>query len=177
MNRENASASNEQANDRLTTVHQEVASDERGSVDGHPRAETASPQPGDLILVERSGWYALKDGELLRVCEWAGWVTRGRDIYVAPRNQVRTFWGPDYGEPDGYKPVHMSTSGGPFKTITLSQVAPLERLGTKLDTFWRWVDRPRAAGGVEYQQEVTLWQLAWLPDEGAYLSPDKEARR
>ena len=26
------------------------------------------PQPGDLILVERSDWYALQDGELLRVC-------------------------------------------------------------------------------------------------------------
>jgi hypothetical protein len=73
--------------------------------------------------------------------------------------------------------MHMSTSGGPFRTITLSRVAPLERLGTRLDTFWRWLDRPRAAGSMEYQQEVTLWKLAWLPDRETYLSPDKEERR
>jgi hypothetical protein len=137
----------------------------------------ASPQPGDLILVELSEWYALPDGALLRVCEWAGWVTPGHDIYVAPRSQVRTFWGPDYGAPDGRKRMRMSTSGGPFRTITLSRVAPLERLGTRLDTFWRWLDRPRAGGGLEYQQEVTLWKLPWLPDKETYLAQDQEGRR
>jgi hypothetical protein len=70
----------------------------------------------------------------------------------------------------------MSTSGGPFRTITLSLIAPLEPLGTRLDTFWRWLDRPRAAGGIEYQQEVNYWKLAWLPDKGTYLSPDGETR-
>ena len=131
------------------------------------------PQPGDLILVERSEWYALRNGERLRVCENAGWVTPGRDIFVAPRHQVRTFWGP----PDGQKPIHMSTSGGPFKSITLSLIAPLERSGRQLDVFWRWMDRPRAGGGVEYQQEVTVWKLAWLPDAGTYLSTAEEAGR
>ncbi len=135
------------------------------------------PQPGDLILVERSEWYALRDGELLRVCENAGWVTPGRDIFVAPRHQVRTFWGPDYGPPDGLKPIHMSTSGGPFKSITLSLIAPLERIGTRVDSFWRWQDRPRAAGGVEYEQEVTVWKLACLPDTETFLSSDEEAGR
>jgi len=141
------------------------------------RHPSATPLPGDLILIEQSQWYALQSGELLRVCEWTGWTTRGRDIYVAPRKQVRTFWGPDYGAPDGRKPIHMSTSGGPFKTITLSQVAPMERMGTQLDTFWRWLDRPRAAGGLEYQQEVTVWRLALLPDSGAYLPEAEEDRR
>ena len=32
-----------------------------------------------------------------------------------------------------------------------------------------------AAGGVEYQQEVTVWKLDWLPDAGTYL--DEEAGR
>ena len=141
------------------------------------RPVSTVPQPGDLILVERSDWYALRDGELLRVCENAGWVTPGRDIFVAPRHQVRTFWGPDFGPPDGLKPIHMSTSGGPFKSITLSLIAPLERSECQLDVFWRWLDRPRAAGGVEYQQEVTVWKLDWLPDAGTYLSDDEEAGR
>ncbi len=139
--------------------------------------ESAMPQPGDLILVERSDWYALKDGELLRVCENAGWVTPERDIFVAPRHQVRTFWGPNFGPPDGQKPIHMSTSGGPIKTISLSLIAPLERSGSQLDTFWRWRDWPRAAGGIEYQQEVSVWKLTWLPDAGTYLSTAEEAAR
>ena len=52
------------------------------------------PLPGDLILVEQSDWYAIGDGELLRVCERPGWAIEGRDIYVAPRHEVRSFWGP-----------------------------------------------------------------------------------
>ena len=119
----------------------------------------------------------MQDGELLRICENAGWATPGRDIFVAPRNQVRTFWGPNFGEPDGVKPVYMSTSGGPFKTITLSLVTPLERLRTQLDKFWRWRDWPRAGGGVEHQREVTVWKLAWLPDTGTHLPLAEEARR
>ena len=141
------------------------------------RPAMPEPQPGDLILVERSGWYALQDGELLRVCECDGWATPGRDIYVAPRNQVRTFWGPNFGEPDGIKPICMSTSGGPFKTITLAIISPLERLRTQLDMFWRWQDRPRAGGGVEYQREVTVWKLDWLPDTSTYPRNHQEAGR
>ena len=141
------------------------------------RREARSPAPGDLIVVECSAWYALADGELLRVCECAGWATPGRDIYVAPRNQVRTFWEPDFGPPDGNRPLQMSTSGGPFKTITLSLSEPLERLGTQLDTFWHWRDWPRAGGGVEYQREVTVWKLPWLPDRGSWLPTTGEVRR
>lgn len=89
------------------------------------RRQVPGPVPGDLIVVEHSGWYALADGELLRVCECDGWATPGRDIYVPPHHQVRTFWGPDFGPPDGIQPLTMSTSGGPFKTITLLLVEPL----------------------------------------------------
>jgi hypothetical protein len=149
--------------DRETFIHQRLA-----EPDGECR-QVPGPVPGDLIVVERSGWYALADGELLRVCECDGWATPGRDIYVAPRNQVRTFWGPDFGPPDGSRPLCMSTSGGPFKTITLSLIEPLERLGTQLDTFWHWRDWPRAEGGVDYQREVTVWELTWLPDRGTWL--------
>lgn len=150
----------------------------QSSAESHEeRQQVAGPVPGDLIVVEHSGWYALGDGELLRVCECDGWATPGRDIYVAPRNQVQTFWGPDFGPPDGTKRLHMSTSGGPFKTITLSLIEPLERLGTQLDTFWHWRDWPRAGGGVEYQREVTVWKLALLPDRGSWLPTAGEVGR
>jgi hypothetical protein len=165
-----------EAIDLGTIVNEEVANEVSMMADREQPQSACHPQPGDLILVERSEWYALQDGGLLRVCEWEPWTTKGRDIYVAPRHQVRTFWGPNSGAPDGLKPIYMSTSGGPFRTITLSQIAPLEPLGTRLDTFWRWLDRPRAAGGIEYQQEVNYWKLAWLPDKGTYLSPNGESR-
>ena len=144
----------------------------------HPEAPPANdtPQPGDLILVECSQWYALQDGELLRICEPAGWITSGREIYVAPRRQVRTFWGPDHGSPDGIQPLRMSTSGGPFKSITLDLIAPLERVERRLDQFWHWVDWPRAGGGWEYQREITLWKLALLPASGTYRPVEEQQR-
>jgi hypothetical protein len=59
----------------------------------------------------------------------------------------------------------------------LSLIAPLERIGLQLDTFWRWRDWPRSGGGVEFQQEVTVWKLSFLPDSGTYRSSDEEAGR
>ena len=84
------------------------------------------PMPGDLIDVGDSEWYAIRSGEQLRVCEQPGWASLGRDIFVVPRKQSKTFWGPSYGPPDGRKPETMSTSGGPFKTVTLVMVPKLE---------------------------------------------------
>jgi hypothetical protein len=133
------------------------------------------PLPGDLIVVEKSEWYALKDGEMLRVCEQAGWTVVGRDMYVAPRSQVRTFWGPDHGPPDGKKRERISTSGGPFNTVTLAIVPGLVLFDSKLDEFWHWKDWPRSGGGVEYQREVAVWRLPFLPDS-SWVDPDVEAR-
>lgn len=42
------------------------------------------PIPGDLIIVEFSEWYALKDCERLRVCENCEWMDIGEEIYVLP---------------------------------------------------------------------------------------------
>lgn len=122
------------------------------------------PVPGDLILVERSEWYALNDGGRLRVCENAGWITPGEELNVAPRNQVRTFWGPSHGLPDGLKSESMSTSGGPFNTIKVAQLAGLTKIGLASDSFWCWQDFPRAGGGAERIVEVTLWSLPLLID-------------
>ena len=127
--------------------------------------ETQFPRPGDLIQVVRSEWYALKDGQRLRVCEVPGWIDEGEAIYVTPRDGVRTFWGPFIGPPDGVKREYMSTSGGPFKTIPLTDADGLTSIGKELDWFWHWRDCFRAGGGgVDYQQEVTVWTLPLLVD-------------
>jgi hypothetical protein len=123
------------------------------------------PIPGDLIIVEFSEWYALKDGEKLRVCENAGWIDEGEEILVAPRHQVNTFWGPDYGPPDGIKQLHMSTSGGPFKTVRIKALEGLELIGEEDDRFWCWQDRPRAKGGMDRIVTVALWRMALLVDD------------
>lgn len=123
------------------------------------------PIPGDLIIVEFSEWYALKDSEKLRVCENAGWIDEGEEILVAPRHQVNTFWGPDYGPPDGIKQLHMSTSGGPFKTVRVKALEGLQLIGEQEDTFWCWQDRPRAGGGQDWKAVVAVWQVAILPDD------------
>lgn len=123
------------------------------------------PIPGDLIIVDMSEWYALKDGERLRVCEPFEWMETGEEIQVAPRHQVSTFWGPSFGEPDGYMPMHMSTSGGPFKTVKIKELEGLTLVEETEDTFWHWQDTPREAGGVDYAVRVALWRLPLLPDE------------
>lgn len=122
------------------------------------------PIPGDLIVVEKSQWYALKDGERLRVCENVEWMEHGEEIYVAPRHQVSTFWGPEHGPPDGYLPIVMSTSGGPFKTVRIKDLEGLELVGEEEDTFWCWEDWPKAGGGVDRKVTVALWRVKLLPD-------------
>ena len=133
------------------------------------------PVPGDLIIVGRSGWYALKDGEVLRVCENAGWVLPGQELYVAPRHKVTTFWGPHHGPPDGVQKEQMSTSGGPFKTIQLKLITGLSFQDRTTDTFWHWTDWPRAGGGTDYLRDVSRWTLPYLPDRT--WSDDKEGSR
>lgn len=123
------------------------------------------PIPGDLIIVDVSEWYAIKDGERLRVCESNQWMEVGEEISVAPRHQVNTFWGPSHGPPDGYKPLEMSTSGGPFKLVKIKELHGLELVGEEEDTFWCWQDRPRAHGGMDRKVAVALWRVSLLSDE------------
>ena len=126
------------------------------------------PEPGDLIQVDKSRWYALADGERLRVCEPTGWMLMGEEIFVAPRANVSTFWGPNHGPPDGEKPEFMSTSGGPFRMLKLAVLEGLQLLGTESDLFWCWQDRPRAQGGMDRRVEVFLWRLPLLADDRSY---------
>ena len=123
------------------------------------------PRPGDLILVLKSEWSCLKDGELLRVCEKPGWIEEGEAISVAPRHQVNTFWGPHRGAPDGIKLEYMSTSGGPFMQLKPDKLEGLELVEMTTDRFWRWIDWPRSNGGIDRMVEVTLWRLPLLIDD------------
>lgn len=121
------------------------------------------PRPGDLIEVVKSNWYALKDGERLRVCEKFGGCDDPNEIHVLPRNAARTFWGPSFGPPDGVKPDVMSTSGGPFTTIRLTE-SHLELLGQAKDTFWSWKEYPCAGGGQDHERSVNIWRLSVLKE-------------
>lgn len=131
----------------------------------------AIPEPGDLVLVEKSYWYAIGDGQQLRVCEPPGWSHPRREIHVAPRHCVRTFWGPQWGAPDGRRPEIMSTSGGPFTLVSLPLLEELQVIKPIMDSFWRWRDWPCRGGGVEYCRKVTLWRLPTLPHP-CWLEPD-----
>ena len=113
------------------------------------------PEPGDLIQVEKSRWYALGDGERLRVCEPTGWMLMGEEIFVAPRANVSTFWGPNHGPPDGEKPEFMSTSGGPFRTWTKEQMraAKLEHANSRVRPGFLEFDPALAAGKMVVQPE------------------------
>lgn len=93
-----------------------------------------------------------------------GWVEEGEELFVAPRQQIHTFWGPSFGPPNGIKPLEMSTSGGPFKTLKINELQGLELIGSEPDWFWCWKDRPRAGGGMRRLVEVAVWRLPVLPD-------------
>jgi len=123
------------------------------------------PQPGDLIEVVKSEWYALSDGQKLRVCEDGGWTEKGVEIFTAPRHAVNSFWGPNHGAPDGIKPEYLSTSGGPFNTLKLADMEGLEHIGEQEDRFWCWQDRPRAGGGRDRNVVVQVWRLPLLIDK------------
>ena len=121
------------------------------------------PVPGDLIIVEQSEWYGCPDGGMLRVCE-GSWFDPNEGVVTAPRSQVSTFWGPGYGQSDGIKHELMSTSGGPFKAIKFTDIDGIELVGKQDDTFWCWLDQPRAGGGMDRIIEVDLWRLPLLID-------------
>lgn len=126
--------------------------------------ERSIPIPGDLIIVEFSEWYALKDYQKLRVCEHCGWHIVGEDLYVASQAQVSTFRGPANGPPDGEQPMKMSTSGGPFKTVKIRDLNGLKLIGVEEDASWCWQDQPRHMGQLTYRCRVALWQLPVFPD-------------
>jgi hypothetical protein len=120
---------------------------------------TQVPQSGDLVLVHHSHWHALPDGGVLRVCEEMGWADPTRELVVAPRHRVATFWGPIAGRWSRGDARRMSTSGGPFRKVAVERLQGLRCWGPVRDRFWRWKDVPRAGGGIEYLAVVTLWSV------------------
>ena len=121
------------------------------------------PIPGDLIIVESSQWCALNDGERLRVCEHSDWMEIGEEIEVAPRHKVKTFWGPHSGPPNGIGPEHMSTSGGPFKSVRIDELEGLELIGEEVDSFWCW-PTTQQSGEKERHISVAVWRVRVLRD-------------
>ncbi|MFM8327288.1 MAG: hypothetical protein ACKN9U_20710, partial [Pirellulaceae bacterium] len=134
--------------------------------------EFSIPIPGDLISVEVSRWPPLPSGGRLRVCEPSQWFEEGNLLTVAPRDLVSTFWGPESGAPEAGQPVEgkpaagkplvMHSVGGPYRILQLESLSGLVRAGSVVDSFWHWRDRAQTGEGVQYQREVTLWNLPEL---------------
>lgn len=123
------------------------------------------PKQGDLIDVEKSTWYAVRDGGRLMVCE--PMLIMGMypgEFCVVPRGQCNVFYGPSRGPATLTDADVMSTSGGPFKTLHVRDVE-LEYVGKTMNRFWCWQDYPRAGGGQTYEREVSLWRMRMLSDE------------
>lgn len=121
-----------------------------------------SPQPGDLIEVAESAWYAVPSGSRVQVVE-PFWRSKSPTITICPASQCRSFWGPHHGPATFTERDVMSTSGGPFKTIPVESLE-LEDAGLVRHSFWCWKDVPRANGGEDYFREVGLWKLKKLED-------------
>lgn len=110
---------------------------------------TLKPVPGDVVRLDgpymgvAAGARAVIDGgpltddvEVLAVCApsaFRGASRRGGAEYV-------------------------SVSGGPCPLIP---VKDLTYEGTTTQRFWRWLDRPRKGGGIDYELTVNLW--SWTP--------------
>lgn len=123
----------------------------------------AMPQPGDLIEVTHSTWYAVKDGERALVSE-PSWVRSHGEFTIVPRKDASAFYGPSHGPATFTSRDTMSTSGGPFKTLHVGDVE-LEYVGETMNHFWCWIDRPRAGGGQEYERKVSLWRMSMKQGE------------
>jgi hypothetical protein len=127
------------------------------------------PNPGDLIIVDRSDWLWLPSGNNLRVCEYgepSEYMDPQSGILTAPRSMVNTFWGPNVGLSDGIKTERMKSSGGPFKWIAFDDLDGIEKLGTVTDCFWCWAGVPgnEPSDCVDRMIEVNLWRLPILLD-------------
>jgi hypothetical protein len=98
---------------------------------------------GDLIQVQTSDWEALEAGDWLRVCEPSVAAVEENLLRVAPRKRVSTMWGPLQGLPDGTQPEVMHTTGGPFRTLQITDLEELEYRGRGIDVFWCWRGAPQ----------------------------------
>lgn len=124
------------------------------------RTSVKVPQPGDLIDVAKSEWYAVKDGDRVQVVE-PFWAPTRQEFTICPVTECRSFWGPSRGPATYTEQDRMSTSGGPFKTLNVEDL-DLEYVGPVRHKFWCWKDIPRANGGEDYFREVSLWKLKQL---------------
>ena len=130
-----------------------------------PLYRTVLPQPGDLIQVQTSDWEALEAGDWLRVCEPSVAAVEENLLRVAPRQRVSTMWGPLQGLPDGTQPEVMHTTGGPFRTLQITDLEELEYRGRGIDVFWCWRGAPQEGQRRDRPLRVGLWSCGRLRSE------------
>ena len=126
---------------------------------------TVLPQPGDLIQVQTSDWEVLEAGDWLRVCEPSVAAVDENLLRVAPRQRVSTMWGPLQGLPDGTQPEVMHTTGGPFRTLQITDLEELEYRGRGIDVFWCWRGAPQEGQRRDRPLRVGLWSCGRLRSE------------
>jgi hypothetical protein len=121
--------------------------------------------PGDLIQVQTSDWEVLEAGDWLRVCEPSVAAVEENLLRVAPRQRVSTMWGPLQGLPDGTQPEVMHTTGGPFRTLQITDLEELEYRGRGIDVFWCWRGAPQEGQRRDRPLRVGLWSCGRLRSE------------
>ena len=115
-------------------------------------------QRGDVIRIHQNAFYTSEGPDELYQVEGQSddrhvHLIRHGDIY-----RGRSFLGPSskYSED---QTEWLTTSGGPFFTVVIGEdLIGLRMVGPIKRTFWRWLDHPRADGGIEYERDVTLWE-------------------
>lgn len=105
------------------------------------------PRPGDVVEVINDNYYAsnAKTGRRGVITSSEGWHGADEVMFVFSASAFRE---------RGY----VSCSGGPCPVVKASA---LTYGGTTTQRFWRWIDRPRAGGGEDYDDIVNLWY--WAP--------------
>jgi hypothetical protein len=124
--------------------------------------DTLTPQPGDVVRLD--GTYSgVKNGALAVIdgTHYGLDLEDGNGPQVLLCFNASAFRGPSSVYAKDQTP-YVSCSGGPLPLVPL---ASLVHVGTTKRRFWRWIDRPRADGGVDYARNVHLW--SWTREEPA----------
>lgn len=118
------------------------------------------PEAGDVVRLD-GDWWGAETG--------SHGVINGGDHYGPDDAMVvfnlyggAAFRGPASAHAPDQRPS-VSCSGGPCPAIPKKD---LRYVGTVEQRFWRWKDIPRADGGEEYTETVSLWSWAGAPPSG-----------
>lgn len=106
-------------------------------------------KPGDRAVVDTAYFDPDGDGEILVCFRASAFRDENARIGIAQAIELSmTNTGLTITMPI------VSCSGGPAPFV---KVADLTYVGTTVQAFWKWKDRPRAGGGEHYTETVNMW--------------------